>query len=249
MINNKNLEALIKENLALVKHRIKFACRRAERKPTDVKLLLATKTVGSTAIKLALENGGSLIGENKVMELIYKRKDLSGLSIPIHFIGHLQISKIKDVTSRVNCIHSVDRLELAQKLNSHLQYQGKSMEVLLQVNTSGEASKFGVSPEKALQLAILVSRYDSLKINGLMTIGHYGADVDKQRACFKLLKDLNLKISELALPNTEMRVLSMGTSNDLEIAIEEGSTIVRVGTAVFGPRRVSDSYYWNELDS
>lgn len=246
MMDNADVERFVIDNLIRVKSRIRNACERVGRKPADVKLLLATKTVDASVISLALKNGDLLIGENKAQELKHKAEELKEHAANIHFIGHLQTNKIKTIAAWVSCIHSVDRLELAQKLHSHLQSLGKSMDIFLQVNTSGEVSKFGVSPEKALQLATLVSRYDTLKVKGLMTIGLFSAEAEKVRECFKLLKSIKLKIAELGLPNTEMNELSMGMSNDLEIAIEEGSTIVRVGTAVFGSRRLPDSYYWNE---
>lgn len=234
-------------NLEIINQRIKNACEKAGRNADEVKLLLATKTVSAERIKLALENGETLIAENKVQELKEKYEDLKDIPHENHFIGHLQTNKIKDILKYdVRCVQSLDRLDLAEKLHQRLAMEGKTMDVLIQVNTSDEESKFGIHPDFAIDLVKKVSEFDTLKIKGLMTIGLFSAETEKVRTCFKILKNLQQEIIQQNIPNVEMKELSMGMSSDLETAIEEGSTIVRVGTAVFGARIYPDSYYWNE---
>src|SRR5699024_2009291 len=164
-----------------------------------------------------------------------------------HFIGHLQTNKVKFVTQLVDVVQSIDRLKLASKLQRRLVYDRReSIDVYIQINTSFEASKFGIPPNKAIELIKQVSAFPRLKIKGLMTIGILSSKDDKVRDCFKLLKEIQLKTQELSLPNASFNELSMGMSNDLELAIEEGSTMIRVGTAIFGKRAFPDSYYWKE---
>ncbi len=235
-------------NLALTRKRIAISCEESGRNPADVKLLLATKTVPAVNIKIALEagkpdNDWMLIGENKVQELKEKFEDLTSVPHHTHFIGHLQTNKIKEVTRYADCIQSVDRWELAEKLQKRLEVENKTIDVFLQINTSYEESKFGIAPEKALDFALRVHTLDRLYIKGLMTIGLFSAQTEQVRKCFRLLKNLQQQMLEKSIPVHE---LSMGMSGDLETAIEEGSTMVRVGTAIFGKRIYSDSYYWNE---
>ena len=146
----------------------------------------------------------------------------------------------------MSCIQSVHRLDLANKIDEQLQKEGRTLDVLIQVNSSFEESKFGVSPENAIALVKEVAKLNSLKIKGLMTIGLFSDDAQKVRACFKIMKGIQQEIVALGLPNVEMNTISMGMSGDLEIAIEEGSTMIRVGTAIFGARQYPDSFYWNE---
>jgi len=234
-------------NLNVILKRIENACINAGRNPKEVKLLMATKTVSTDRIKIALQTGQTLIAENKVQEVKEKYEDLKNIPHPSHFIGHLQTNKIKDILKYgVQCVQSVDRLDLAEKLHQKLLAEEREMDILIQVNTSNEESKFGVSPENTLDLVKEISTLSTLKIKGLMTIGLFSSDEERVRTCFQLLKNLQQKITNLNLPNVEMKELSMGMSGDLEIAIQEGATIVRVGTAIFGERIYPDSYYWNE---
>ncbi len=240
------MEAIV-QNLQIIEQRIQSACDRSNRKRDEVRLLLATKTVNPERIRKAFEAGYTLIAENKIQELKEKYEDLKDSPHTSHFIGHLQTNKVKEILRYdVNCIESVDRLKLAQKLQNRLVYEDKTMDVLVQINTSFEESKFGISPENALDLVKEVAKLDRIRIKGLMTIGLFSAETEKVRRCFKLLKEIQNQIIEENIPNVEMKELSMGMSGDLEVAIEEGSTIVRVGTAVFGKRPYPDSYYWNE---
>ncbi|NML71326.1 YggS family pyridoxal phosphate-dependent enzyme [Chryseobacterium sp. RP-3-3] len=237
----------ILHNLEIINDRIRKACEKAGRPLDEVRLLLATKTVSAEHIKTALENGQTLIAENRVQELKEKYDELKDTQHENHFIGHLQTNKIKDILKYdVVCVQSLDRLDLTERLHQRLVSEGKTMEVLIQVNTSAEESKFGVHPNEAVELTRKVSEFSTLKIKGLMTIGLFSAETEKVRPCFKILKNLQQEIISQNIPNVEMKELSMGMSGDLETAIEEGATIVRVGTAVFGARVHPDSFYWNE---
>lgn len=240
------MSELILINLQTVHKRIRVACERSHRNPSDIRLLLATKTVDSDRILFALAQGENLVGENKVQELKQKGSAIAKLRPQVHFIGHLQTNKIKEVITWATCIESIDRLKLAKKLHKRLVSEKKTMEVYIQVNTSYEESKFGIAPQKALELIRQVAKFDTLKIRGLMTIGLFSADSEKVRKCYKLLKNIQEQAQNLDLANVKIRELSMGMSGDLEIAIEEGATIVRVGTAIFGERMYPDSYYWDE---
>ncbi len=237
----------IVENLKAVQDRMHAACIKSRRSPAEVKLLLATKTVSPDRIKAALSAGHTLIAENKVQELKDKYGALHSVPHVNHFIGHLQTNKIKDLLAcGVSCLQSLDRFALAEKLQQKLEAANRSMEVLIQVNTSGESSKFGIEPDKAIALIMQVAALDRLKIRGLMTIGLFSSDTEKVRECFRLLKSLQEQVRAKNIPGVQMQELSMGMSGDLETAIEEGATIIRVGTAVFGQRQYPDSYYWNE---
>lgn len=237
----------IHQNIETINQRISRACEKAGRSREEVKLLLATKTVSAERIKLAMDAGCTLIAENKVQELKEKFDDLKEIPHTTHFIGNLQSNKVKEIIRYgVECLESVDRMSLAEKLHKRLVFEGKTMEVLIQVNTSYEESKFGVRPENAVELVRKVAQFETLKIKGLMTIGLFSAEDEKVQKCFQLLKSIQNQIVAENIPNVEMKELSMGMSGDLEIAIEEGATIVRVGTAIFGKREFPDSYYWNE---
>ena len=233
----------IVSNIHSIRKRILNACKNANRNPLEVKLLLATKTVTAQNIAIALHAGETLIGENKIQELKDKFETLKSIPHQSHFIGHLQSNKIKKVIKYANCIQTVDRLSLAEKLQKRLEYENKSIDIFLQFNTSNEESKFGMQPEHVIAFAQQVKKLDRLNIKGLMTIGLFSAETEKVRKCFRILKNIQTELLETGIAATE---LSMGMSGDLEIAIEEGATIIRVGTAIFGKRPFPDSYYWNE---
>ena len=237
----------ILQNIEVIKQRIAAACACVGRKPEEVKLLLATKTVTPERIKIALKAGNTLIAENKIQELKEKYEALKDVPHTNHFIGHLQTNKIKEILRyEVSCVESVDRIDLAQKLHNRLASEGKELNIFIQVNTSNEESKFGADPAEVLDLVKQVAQLPTLHSKGLLTIGLFSAETEKVRACSKLLKHLQQEIIALGLPNVDPQELSMGMSGDLETAIEEGATIVRVGTAIFGQRIYPDSYYWNE---
>lgn len=238
------MEHPIRQNIETILERIENACRHAQRDPKEVKLLLATKTVSAENIKIALQSHQLLIGENKIQEIKNKYESLKSVAHTTHFIGHLQTNKVKELLKYdVDCIESIDRLKLAEKLQNRLEREGKTINALLQFNTSYEESKFGMKPENALKFAQEVQQFDRIHLKGLMTIGLFSAEDEKVRKCFQRLKNIQ---SELLGHGFPVHELSMGMSGDLEIAIEEGATIVRVGTAIFGKRKHPDSYYWNE---
>ena len=226
--------------------RIKAACKKAGRDPKEVQLLLATKTVEPERILQAFSYGCTLIGENKVQELRDKYEALSAVPHTTHFIGHLQSNKIKEVIQYAQCIQSIDNLNTAQKLEQRLEREGRNIDILVQVNTSAEESKFGCEPEDAENLVKAIAVLPHINIRGFMTIGLFSGEEDKVRACFRCLKQVQKRVTDMKLPNVSTAVLSMGMSGDLEAAIEEGSTMLRIGTAVFGERQYPDTHYWKE---
>ncbi|WP_342415430.1 YggS family pyridoxal phosphate-dependent enzyme [Paenibacillus sp. FSL R10-2782] len=241
------MSSLVQENLQTVREQMKLACQVSGRQIEDVKMLLATKTVPIEKLEMAMQAGETLFGENKAQELRGKFPLMQQYEqVEWHFIGHLQTNKVKDVVKYVTLIHSVDRLKLGQALHNQLLKENKTMDILVQINTSYETSKFGASPESAIELVEQLSRYVTLNIKGLMTIGKLGATNDETRHCFQLLKSIQAQVKEKDIPRVEMDVLSMGMSGDFKVAIEEGATIIRVGTSVFGQRYLPDEYYWNE---
>lgn len=246
-MNSNHSFSIICKNITQVQNRIHRACEKSKRNPSEIKLLLATKTVDCERIKQAFSCGTTLIAENKVQEIKQKFDCLKDIPHQQHFIGHLQTNKIKEILKyNISCIQSLDRLSLAEKLHQQLSLENKDIDVLIQVNTSDEESKFGISPHEALDFVKEISKFSTLKIKGLMTIGLFSSDSVKVRECFKRLKNIQQEIISAQIPNVTMQELSMGMSGDLEIAIEEGATIIRVGTAIFGERQYPDSYYWNE---
>lgn len=238
----------IRRNLEAVNARIEAACRRCGRPREDVRLLLATKTVPPARIRLAIEAGCTLVGENKVQEFQQKHAALVDVAVERHFIGHLQSNKINDVLKYVTCIQSLDRLDHAEKLDARLQREGRRLDVLVQVNTSDEASKFGLAPEAVTGFVRDLARFECLNIRGLMTIGLLFTEGERARDCLRLLRGLFERLKSEAIDGVAMDVLSMGMSLDFEQAIEEGSTLVRVGTAVFGKRPTPEGYFWSEKD-
>lgn len=232
-------------NLKQVHARIENACKASGRKASDVQLLLATKTVPAAKIRIAIEAGESLIGENKMQEFRDKDAELKDLNIERHFIGHLQTNKIKDVLKYVTCIQSLDRLSVAQELHKQLQKENRNLDVFIQVNTSFEESKFGLSPAEVIPFIKEIKKYDTLKIKGLMTIGLLDVEKEKMLPSLRLLREIRDDIyAEKTTGITDLK-LSMGMSQDLELAIAEGSNLVRIGTSIFGNRFLGKEI-WNE---
>lgn len=238
----------IPSRLQAIDARIHAAALRAGRNPGEVRLLLATKTVDAARVLEAVQSGRTLLGENKVLEGEAKAEALAALDAAVqpswHVIGHLQTNKIKHALRYASCIQSVDRERLLERLDQRLQYEGRSLDIMLQVNTSREASKYGVPPERALALARAAARFDTLRVTGLMTIGLLGASPEDARQSFRELRQVRDRMLSEGIERCEPRELSMGMSGDMEVAIEEGATMIRVGTAVFGARPYPDSYYW-----
>jgi len=232
-------------NLKQVHERIENACKISGREISDVQLLLATKTVPADKIRIAIDAGETLIGENKMQELRDKDSVLKNLNIERHFIGHLQTNKVKDVLKYASCIQSLDRLSLAEELDKQLQRDNKSIDVFIQVNTSFEESKFGLAPDAVVSFIKEIRKYTTLKIQGLMTIGLLDVEKEKMKPSLRLLREIRDEIYEQKIEGISSLKLSMGMSQDLELAIAEGSNLVRIGTSVFGNRFLGKEI-WNE---
>lgn len=209
------------------------AALRAGRRPEEVRLVGAIKGVDVDRIAEAVESGLEIVGENYVQEALRKREVL-GDRVRWHMIGHLQRNKARHAVGLFEMIHSVDSLKLAQELQKRAAKEGREVEVLLQVNLSGEETKSGVAPEGVQELAEAISEMPNLRLKGLMTMPPYFEDPDGARPYFQALRRLRDELQRRGLPVEE---LSMGMSADFEVAIEEGATLVRVGTAIFGQRR------------
>lgn len=235
----------IHSRLDSVKQRIGDACRRSGRSPEDVSVLLATKTVDPSVIRKAVQYGYRVLGENIVREALSKANALSDLPVEWHFIGHLQTNKVNQVLRFASVIESLDRLKLARRLQNRLETEDRRIDVFIQVNTSGEKSKYGIEPQKAAEFAKKLKSFDRIRIKGLMTIALFSAEEKKVRPCFQKLAAIRSELAQLDYPGSDTLHLSMGMSHDFEWAIEEGATIVRLGTAVFGERDRPDSYYWH----
>jgi PLP dependent protein len=225
---------LIADNLATVRKRISKAIQKSKRNPDSVRLVAVSKQVGIAQIKDAQKARAEIFGENKIQDAVSKVDEIGSEEIFWHFIGHLQKNKVKFLGNRFDLIHSVDSLELAEKISKFCQSENRVQSVLLQVNVSGEAAKFGMEPvdlEKQLKDFI---QLQGIRVEGLMTIPPNHPDPEESRRHFsrlRELRDLCEKQNDISLPQ-----LSMGMTNDFEVAIEEGATLVRVGTAIFGPR-------------
>lgn len=236
----------IRDNIDLVQQRIREACKKAGRDPDTVQLIPVTKTVEPERMLKAIKCGLSVVAENKVQEAQSKIEKLGERASEFswHFVGHLQTNKVSKVIEFASMIQSVDRMRLVKKLDKQLAKAGRQMDILIQVNTTGELSKYGVNPDEVLEFVKAASTFEHLSIRGLMTIGLFSEDWPRVREGFRLLRELRNEISAHNIDNVEMKHLSMGMTNDFEIAIEEGATMVRVGRAIFGERKHSDSYYW-----
>lgn len=234
-----NIMGSIAENLRAVEKRIALACSRVGRPPGDVKLVGVTKTVPTERIREGVKAGIAILGENYVQEARAKIDALSDLPVTWHFIGHLQSNKAKVAVDCFDLIHSVDRISLAKELDRQAQKRGKALSVLVQVNLGDEETKSGVSPEGALELAQAVGGMDALRLRGLMALPPYLEDPEDVRPYFQSLRRLLERLkSEYSKPD-DLTELSMGMSHDFDVAVEEGATLVRIGTALFGARPLS----------
>lgn len=226
----------IKENLNYIRNNIKKSTEKSNRKENDVMLLAVTKTVDVDAIQEAIDNGITNVGENKPQELA-RKYDVLGDKVNWHLIGSLQTNKVKYIIDKVYMIHSLDREVLCEEIQKRAEKINRTINCLVQVNISKEESKHGLEQENVLEFIENVSKqYKNIRIRGLMTMAPFTEDEETVRSVFKGLKDLSINIEQKNIPNVSMEYLSMGMSNDYEIAIEEGSTIVRVGTSIFGER-------------
>lgn len=227
----------IRENLRLVKERIARACERSGRSPEDIILVGVTKTFDASVIKEAVEAGITHIGENYVQEARAKKEALGDIPVTWHMIGHLQSNKAKQALQIFDWIHTLDRLNLAERLNRLvLQHRDRPLPVLLQVKTGQEDTKSGILPDELFRLYDEVSQMEGLQIRGLMTIPPYFENPEDVRPYFRQLADLLKKLRDRSPKPELLTELSMGMSHDFEVAIEEGATMIRVGTALFGER-------------
>lgn len=228
---------MIADNISQIKSRIATATQKVGRNPNDIKLLAVTKTQPLETIRQALKSGIEFIGENRIQEAEDKLPELTGLYNEFHFIGHLQSNKIKKLMSlKPTLIHSIDKLNTAKKLNDYLTLYNEKQDILIQVNTSNEESKFGINPASAIDFIRDISNLKNLKVKGLMTIGMFTDDEQIIRSCFRKLKEIFEQIKQEDIQGISMQYLSMGMTNDFEIAIAEGANIVRIGSAIFGYR-------------
>ncbi len=225
----------IAERCRAVRARIEHAARQAGREAGQIRIVAVAKTVPPEAVREAWAAGLREFGENRAQEFQRKVAALADLDISWHFIGHLQTNKVKQIVPAATLIHSVDRWELAQEIARRVP-QGAAQPVLVQVNTTQEASKSGVAPEGLTALLDQLTRLPMLAVQGLMTIGPLSEDRDAIRRAFAALRAVCERERRVGRPNAELRELSMGMTGDFEIAIAEGATILRVGTAIFGPR-------------
>lgn len=226
--------SLIKDNFQNVTKRIENAALRTGRKPEEVKLITVTKTIDEERIKEALSAGAYALGENRVQEAVEKYDCLK--EGELHIIGHLQKNKVKYIIDKAELIHSVESLELVKEIDKKAKQINKIQKILIEVNVSGEESKFGLSTDETLNFVKEAAKYSNVKIEGLMTVAPFGAEENELRTIFSTLKKISLDIEVEKIDTVSMGELSMGMTDDFEIAIEEGATMVRVGTGIFGKR-------------
>ena len=227
---------MISENFIQIKRCIVDAAKRVGRDPASVRLLAVTKEQSDVTVAKGIKAGMILLGENKVQEASDKIEILGRNGLEWHFIGRLQKNKVKFIFNLFDLIHSVDSLPLAEAIHKKAQKAGCCMPILLQVNISGEKSKLGIDPLDLPKEIQKFAKLEGVKISGLMTIPPYAQNPENSRPYYARLRELRDACSELGIPGMELGELSMGMSNDYEVAIEEGATLVRVGTGLFGPR-------------
>lgn len=228
---------MIAQNVETVRNRIRQACLRCGRSPEDVRLVAVSKTFGADRIREAIEAGQLEFGENFVQELKEKRQQLHDDRVNWHFVGHLQTNKVKYIAEYIHLIHSVDSLHLAEEIQKRAEKIGREIEVLIEVHTTDEATKWGVLPSEAVDLIKSVSRLRHVRVRGLMTMGPFSDDPNNSRPSYRQLQEIRQKVLREGIENVSMAELSMGMTHDFEVAIGEGATIVRLGTAIFGERK------------
>ena len=228
---------MITKNLSRIRRRIEQAAARCGRDPASVRLVAVSKTVSAESVKAAINAGMCLLGENYIQEAREKIAALMGSPASWHFIGHLQTNKARFAVELFDLIHSVDSLKLARELDKQARRQNKVQPILIQVNIAEEKSKSGITEQAAPQLIREVSRCSNLSVKGLMTMPPFFNAPEKVRPYFKALRQLASRIAAMNIDGVTMAELSMGMTGDFEVAVEEGATIVRVGTAIFGERQ------------
>lgn len=227
----------VEENLKAVRENIAEAALRSGRKPEDIKLMAVTKTVEPEYINFAISRGIDLIGENKVQEFMSKKEFLNLENCKAHLIGHLQTNKVKKIVGEVDMIQSLDSLHLAEEISSRSEASGLVTDVLIEVNIGGEECKTGLDASKLEELIYAAAQMPGIKVRGLMTVPPFSEDSEQSRRFFANMYKLFIDMRSKKIDNINMDILSMGMSGDYCQAIEEGSTLVRVGSAIFGNRR------------
>lgn len=226
---------MIVENIEHVRENIEKACKKAGRSVDEVTLIAVSKTKPYTDIEEALKSGTLDYGENKVQEMCEKYEILPK-NIRWHMIGHLQRNKVKYLVGKTELIHSVDSIRLAEQIEKEYAKKGETANILIEVNMAQEESKFGITSQETEELIRKISTFEHIRIKGLMTIAPYTDNPETNRVYFKQMKKLSVDIRDKNIDNVSMDVLSMGMTGDYQVAIEEGSTMVRVGTGIFGER-------------
>ncbi len=229
---------MVQENLRAVREKIEAACQRAGRDPKEVTLIAVSKTKPVEMMEEAYAMGQLDFGENKVQEITRKYEELPS-KVRWHMIGHLQRNKVKYIVGLVSLIHSVDSFRLAETISQEAVKKNVTVPILLEVNVAGEESKYGITCEETITLAEQISKLPNIRIEGLMTIAPYVTDPEENRPVFRKLRQLGVDIKAKNMNNVNVNVLSMGMTGDYEVAIEEGATMVRVGTGIFGERDYS----------
>jgi pyridoxal phosphate enzyme (YggS family) len=227
----------LKTNLQSVRKRVEEAAKACDRNPESVRLVAVSKTIATNRIREAIEAGVTVLGENYVQEARTKIKDLSAYPVAWHFVGHLQSNKAKYAVRLFDLIHSVDSIKLARELNKQAKKINKIQDILIQVNIGEESAKSGAWAQDTKKLLQDVSKLDNLALKGLMTMPPFFNNPEKVRPFFAALRELRDHLKQQHLTNVTLDELSMGMTGDFEAAIEEGATLVRIGTAIFGARK------------
>lgn len=226
---------MVKENLAYVEEQITKACEKAGRNRKEVTLIAVSKTKPVSLVDEVIDCGIREFGENKVQEIMDKYETVK-TPVNWHMIGHLQRNKVKYIVDKVCLIHSVDSYRLAEMIDQEAAKKGVICDILIEVNIAKEDTKYGVMEEEVLTLVEQISKLSNIRIKGLMTIAPFVENSEKNRVHFRNLRNLYVDIKKKNIDNVDMKILSMGMTNDYEVAIEEGATMVRVGTGIFGQR-------------
>lgn len=226
---------MLSEQLKSVESNIQLSCDKCGRKREDVTLIAVSKTKPIETLQKAYDLGVRIFGENKVQELVEKYEALPD-DIEWHLIGHLQRNKVKYIIDKVAYIHSVDSIRLAETIEKEAAKHNRIVNILIEVNVAEEDSKFGLKTEEVEELVREIAKFPHIRIQGLMTIAPFVSDPEENRPVFKCLRKLSVDIRNKNIDNVNMNVLSMGMTNDYQVAVEEGATMVRVGTAIFGER-------------
>lgn len=227
---------MIKDNIYTILEKTKQAAIRSGRNLEDITVIAVSKTVDSERAREAVEAGLVNLGENRVQELVKKYDELSNTNVKWHLIGHLQKNKVKYIIDKTVLIHSLESLELAKEIDKKAKQHDLISNVLIELNIGEEESKFGISEDVVYEFVKSLEQFENIKVLGLMTVAPFTENPEDVRWVFKKMKEIFDKISGMKLKNTEMKYLSMGMTNDFEIAIEEGANIIRIGTAIFGAR-------------